>query len=58
METEAESGELIMFDNYGFLEAWLKSRCNHLWPSCGYCGKRFVKDEVTCASCGAPRGEG
>ena len=57
METEAHSGELIVFDNFEALEGWLKTRCNKLWPNCGYCGLRYVADEVTCSGCGGPRGE-
>lgn len=57
MEIEAESGELMMFETFEILEGWLKTRCNKLWPSCGYCGRRYVANEVVCSGCGGPRGD-
>ena len=57
METEARRGSVLVFETFSALEKWLKSKCNKLWPSCPYCGRRYAADEVTCAGCGGPRGE-
>lgn len=57
METEASSGNLMVFDTFALLEKWLKTKCNKLWPNCHYCGLRYVADEVTCSGCGGPRGD-
>lgn len=57
METEASDGVMTIFDNFNALEGWLKTKCNKMWPNCGYCGRRFVANEVICTGCGGPRGE-
>ena len=57
VKMEASSGSMIIFETFGDLEKWMKTKCNHLWPSCNYCGKRYTADEVTCSSCGGPRGD-
>lgn len=57
MEIEASDGEIMHFESFEILEKWLKTKCNKLWPNCGFCGRRYVADEVTCSGCGGPAGE-
>lgn len=57
MEIEAHEGSMMIFDTFQHLEDWMKKKCNKLWPNCPYCNVRYTADEVTCKSCGGPRGE-